>query len=137
MDKEERGELSASDTKTLFKTGTNTPDHLIIAHHITPHHINNRYQYIPYQHTLSITWLINTYPLNTLYQTLSKPAEISSVTLEPKIKSFLVRLEKQSRGAFSLPEFVEHFGADLQELADSSVSVAEAFAMLRMHLGEF
>ena len=41
---------------------------------------------------------------------------------------------EQARDVVSLPEIIEHFGAELEELADSSVSIAESFAMLRMHL---
>ena len=40
----------------------------------------------------------------------------------------------QARDVVSFPEIIEHFGAELEELADSSVSIAESFAMLRMHL---
>jgi hypothetical protein len=65
---------------------------------------------------------------------LVKKAQLGSTTVDLKVKTFLVQLGKQGRSVFSLPELVEHFGPEMQELADASVSVAEAFAMLRMHL---
>ena len=65
---------------------------------------------------------------------LLKQAEVGSATVDLKVKTFLARLSKQARAVCSLPEVVEHFGPELQELADASVSVSEAFAMLRMHL---
>jgi Ca2+-binding EF-hand superfamily protein len=65
---------------------------------------------------------------------LVKKAQLGSTTVDLKVKTFLVQLGKQGRSVFSLPELVVHFGPEMQELADASVSVAEAFAMLRMHL---
>jgi hypothetical protein len=65
---------------------------------------------------------------------LFQKAHISTTSLEHTVLAFTARLDKQARDCFSLPELVEGFGAELQELADASVSVSEAFAMLRMHL---
>ena len=61
-------------------------------------------------------------------------AHIGTASLEHTVQAFTARLDKQARDSFSLPDLVEAFGAELQELADASVSVSEAFAMLRMHL---
>ena len=64
---------------------------------------------------------------------LFRAAKIPATAIELPLTKFKERLERQSRGRFSLPEIFEHFGPSVQEFADASVSVAEAFAMLRLY----
>ena len=61
-------------------------------------------------------------------------AKISSPSVDHLLVTFKSKLDRQARGTFSLPELFEQIGPALKELCDSSVSVAEAFAMLRMQL---
>jgi Ca2+-binding EF-hand superfamily protein len=49
------------------------------------------------------------------------------------VKNFTFRLKQQSRETFSLPELFEFFGHNIQEYGEGTLSVSEAFAMLRMH----
>ncbi|KAJ1409004.1 hypothetical protein B484DRAFT_403358 [Ochromonadaceae sp. CCMP2298] len=54
-------------------------------------------------------------------------------SMQTQLQRFRERLEQQMRGTFSLPEVFEHFGPHIQDAAESAVSVAEAFSMMRMH----
>ena len=65
---------------------------------------------------------------------LLKHSKISSPSVDRAVISFTSKLERQARGTFSLPELFEQFGLEFQEISESSVSIAEAFAMLRMRL---
>ena len=49
------------------------------------------------------------------------------------IYAFVERLKKQGRGTFSLPELFESFGSYIQDAGEKSISVSEAFSMLRLH----
>ena len=63
----------------------------------------------------------------------SGPSPPSS-SLHRAAQAFKTKLVRQGRGTFSLPDFFEECGHAVQEQSGASVSVAEAFAMLRMHL---
>ena len=65
---------------------------------------------------------------------LLKNASVASSNVSSTLATFKAKLDRQARGTFSLPELFEQFGLALQELSESSISIAEAFAMLRMHL---
>ena len=62
-----------------------------------------------------------------------KLANISFDNLGSMIKNFTFRLKQQSRETFLLPEVFEFFGASIQEYGEGTLSVTEAFAMIRMH----
>ena len=62
-----------------------------------------------------------------------KLSNISFDTLGSMIKNFAFRLKQQSRETFLLPEVFEFFGASIQEYGEGTLSVTEAFAMIRMH----
>ena len=62
-----------------------------------------------------------------------RKAKVPPQSTQLAINKFTDRLKKTGRGTFSLPEMFEFFGSIIQEAGDSSVSVAEAFAMLRLH----
>jgi Ca2+-binding EF-hand superfamily protein len=57
----------------------------------------------------------------------------NSSTIKASIQKFCVRIEQQGRENFIFPEIFENFGSFIQEHADASLGIAEAFAMLRMH----
>ena len=63
-----------------------------------------------------------------------KRAKVASPGISRTVLAFKLKLERLGLSSFTLPEFFEHFGMEIQELSGASVSVAEAFAMLRMHL---
>lgn len=63
-----------------------------------------------------------------------KKAKVTSPGISRSMVAFKLKLERQGLASFTLPEFFEHFGIEIQELSKASVSVAESFAMLRMHL---
>ena len=48
------------------------------------------------------------------------------------MSQFLANVDKQGRKMVSFPEILEHFGYVLQDLADTNISVSEAFAMFRL-----
>ena len=60
-------------------------------------------------------------------------AKASSPAVSLSAKKFSERLKRQGRGTFSLPELFEFFGSIVQETGEGSVSIAEAFAMMRLH----
>ncbi len=63
-----------------------------------------------------------------------RTAKLSNASLDLGVKSFTEKMKRQSRGKFSFPEIFEFFGPVIQDAADATVSIAEAFAMLRLHL---
>ena len=67
-------------------------------------------------------------------KTLFRNAMAASSSVDHTLTAFKAKLDRQARGTVSLPELFEQFGLALQELSESSVSIAEAFAMLRMRL---
>jgi Ca2+-binding EF-hand superfamily protein len=67
-------------------------------------------------------------------QVLSK-AGVAPARAETALKTFREKMDRQGRVAFFLPEVFEAFGAVLEESQrGGSVSIAEAFAMLRLYL---
>jgi Ca2+-binding EF-hand superfamily protein len=64
---------------------------------------------------------------------LFRLAKIPLSAVDRSVKKFSERAQRQSRGTFSLPELFEFFGPELQEATESSISISEAFAMLRLH----
>jgi hypothetical protein len=60
-------------------------------------------------------------------------AEVPVSSMMAVVERFQDILSQQGRGRFSFPEIFEHFGPRLQEYAESSISIAEAFSMLRLH----
>ena len=63
-----------------------------------------------------------------------KRAQLAGPGIAQSVTAFKLKLDRQSRGTFALPELYEHFGLDIQELSDASVSVSAAFSMLKMTL---
>ena len=61
-----------------------------------------------------------------------RQAEIPLQLIEQPVDQYLEKIDRQGRRVVSLPELVEHFGYILQDHADTSISVSEAFAMFRM-----
>jgi Ca2+-binding EF-hand superfamily protein len=64
---------------------------------------------------------------------LFRVAKVSATMIELFLTKFSDRLQQQNRGFYSLPEIFEHFGLIIEESADAAVSIAEVFAMLRLH----
>jgi hypothetical protein len=60
-------------------------------------------------------------------------AQLPVSSFVPVAERFKDILAQQGRGRFSFPEVFEHFGPRVQEFAESSVSVAEAISMMRLH----
>lgn len=65
---------------------------------------------------------------------LMHDADIKSPLLETPMRKFNERLVRQARGRFSLPEVFEHLGPFIQDIAEASVGVDEAFSMVRLYL---
>ena len=63
-----------------------------------------------------------------------KQAQLTGPGTAQSVTAFKLKLDRQSRGTFALPELYEHFGLDIQELSNASVSVSAAFSMLKMTL---
>jgi hypothetical protein len=56
---------------------------------------------------------------------------IPSVSVQPYLEKFKERMDKVKLGQIVLPDLFEHFGIIIQETGDYTVTVSEAFAMLR------
>lgn len=63
-----------------------------------------------------------------------KRSDILTTSIEMLVNKFIDKLKKQGRDKFTLPEVFEHFGSILQEMSDSTVTIPEAFALLRLNL---
>eukprot|EP01041_Mallomonas_annulata_P000829 gene829-1611_t len=66
-------------------------------------------------------------------QDLLIASKFSIYPFERVLQSMKERLERHSRVKVSLPELLEHIGPIIQDLTESSISISESFAMLRLH----
>ena len=64
---------------------------------------------------------------------LLKKLKISPASVEYSVRICAEKAGKSNTHTFALPEVFVHFGSILTDIAESSISVAEAFAMFRLH----